>query len=438
MEGKQLQALSVPLTQHFNVKQGSHILYFYNTLEGYIENATSFIITGLKLGQQVVFIDSEDRFRLISERLKHLSEEDKGKIHYVSNYDFYEIYGDFHFERVLKNLQEVIQYYIDHQITIRLWGHVDWMDQDNMLQKLHTYECNCDITIAELGYTTVCSYNGDIVPANILTEMMKSHEYLMTDTEFVRSNLYKSSNKSNPAIFPSLAVEDKLMSEMDLYKQKLDFVHVVSHEVRNPLTVIKNLASLLMQDEENEGRKQKLSTIQDYTDVIDHEISHIISTEQMLSTDALWQKKLIAVLPAIEDVVTMMSIKAKTQNITLHHDVDIPKYTLLLCNLIGFKLIISNLISNSIKYSYEGNDIFMNTYIDKQLVIEVIDQGVGMTKEQLAKLYIKYEKLNTETSGQGIGLFMVKKLVDHFNGSIEVESDTNKGTRFLLRLPIQV
>ncbi|GMA63900.1 ATP-binding protein [Alicyclobacillus fastidiosus] len=67
--------------------------------------------------------------------------------------------------------------------------------------------------------------------------------------------------------------------------------------------------------------------------------------------------------------------------------------------------------------------------------IEVIDDGCGLSEEQQAKLFQKYEKLNDETSGQGIGLFMVKKLVDVFEGTIHVESELNRGSCFRVELP---
>lgn len=428
----------VPLTNKLGVRQGSHILYFYSNLDGYIENAVSFISTGFELNQHVVFIDSYERYQRILDKLSYYyTEQELENIHYVNNHDFYEMYGDFHFNRVLENLHSIVQPYVDGKQVIRLWGHVDWMEQEDIMSKLYSYECNCDITLEGLGYTTVCAYAGQVVPANIQIEMMKTHEFLMTDEELVLSNLYKKSNLHNPTIYPSLSVQDNINSEVDLYKQKLDFIHVVSHEVRNPLQVIKAFSTLLLEDEEEEERRNKLKTIRDYVYVIDNEISHIINTEQMLSTDALWQKKLILPLKAIEEVSKIMLVKARTQNIQLHSKVAINENEMLLCNHIGFKLIISNLLSNAIKYSKEGDLVTFNVFTEKrQLMIEVIDQGVGMTQEQLTKLFIKYEKMNQDTSGQGIGLFMVKKLVDHFEGSIEVESTYGLGSTFKVSLPI--
>jgi two-component sensor histidine kinase len=424
----------LPLTKAMQLDQGSHVLYFYDSVEDYIENASSYILNGINLGQHIVFIDS---FELFDKILAHLGPIDITNVHYVNSYEFYEMYHDFHFERVLTNLKNVVNPFVENQQMVRIWGHVDFIEQDNLLSKLHTYECSCDITVSELGYTTVCAYNSQSVPSNILIEMMKSHEYMMTDDFITRSNLYKTSNQNNPTAFPSLSVQTKIESDMDLYKQKLDFVHVVSHEVRNPLTVIKAYASLLSEEEQDEQKRLRLQDIKNYAVVIDNEISHIINTEQMLSTDAFWQKKLLLASPAIKEVIEIMAIKARTQNILLKTNLQLNGNEMLISNLMGFKMIISNLLSNAIKYSFEGSTVHLKVNVeDHALVIQVKDNGIGMSEEEQNKLFIKYEKLNQEQSGQGIGLFMVKKLVDHFEGNIDVQSQIGIGSTFCVKLPI--
>lgn len=424
----------VALTKRLKVEQGSHILYFYQSKKAYIENACSYIEEGVQLGQHVIIIESSERYEQIYAQLGNV---DRTKIHYVNNEEFYETYHDFHFERILNNYKNLIDPYVSRNMTVRIWGHVDWLEKENILQKLHTYECNCDITIADIGYTTVCCYNGNDVPATYLLEMMKSHEVLMTDDVITRSSLYKSSNQYNPTHYPSLSGQRTIESEMDLFKQKLDFVHVVSHEVRNPLTVIKAYAKLLAEDESDVSRKNRLQEIINYAVVIDNEISHIISTEQMLSTDALWKKNFILVKPSIDGVLEIMMIKAITQNRKLQSEINLSGNEILVSNSMGFQLIISNLLSNAIKYSYEGSSIYFSAEVeDNHLVLRIRDKGMGMSEEQLGMLFKKYEKINQEVSGQGIGLFMVKKLVDHFEGKIEVESALGKGTIFQVILPI--
>ncbi|KHF38940.1 sensor histidine kinase [Halalkalibacter okhensis] len=211
---------------------------------------------------------------------------------------------------------------------------------------------------------------------------------------------------------------------------------MVAHEVRNPLTVIKSFAAILKSELSDPDIQAKLSLIEDYSVAIDHEIHHIIQTEQMLTTDTLWKTKLIKALPTIQEVVEVMSIKARTQNIELHSSLEIPPNTIINGNIMGVKLIISNLLSNAIKYSHEGDPVTIESFIkDKCLHIHIIDKGVGMTPENIDRLYQKYQKINQEVAGQGIGLFMVYQIVKHFKGNIDIESELGKGTEVKLSFP---
>lgn len=94
-------------------------------------------------------------------------------------------------------------------------------------------------------------------------------------------------------------------------------------------------------------------------------------------------------------------------------------------------------MSNAIKYSHEGGVVDVDVSArDGKLRIVVKDEGVGMTPDQTAKLFRKYEKMNAEKTGQGIGLFMAKKLTDHFGGGIDVWSEPNRGTTVTVELPL--
>lgn len=426
----------IRLTKDIDIDDGSHILYFYQSEDTYIQNAVSYILSAIEFNQKVVFIDTEKNFqRVVSELNIYISEKAiDNLLEYINNYDFYEMYQDFHFERVLDNFNHAIKYYVDNNINIRVWGHVDWKRQNDIDAKLHCYETEADLAINEIGYMTVCAYNSRKVQAYIQTELMKSHEFFMIDDQLVRSNLY---NTAQGVVFPSISAERKIKSELDFYKRKLDFIHVVSHEVRNPLTVIKAYAILLKEKLLDEIDKQHLQLIADYSDAIDYEIHHIIQTEQMLTTDSLWKTKLIKVYPIIEDVIRMMDIKARTQNIRLTCMLTIPENLIIKGNSIGMRLVISNIIDNAIKYSDEGMEVVVKVYHrDNQFVFEVIDNGVGMTEEQKQKLFYKYERGNESKPGQGIGLFMVKNIIDYFKGCITVESEPNYGSRFIITLPI--
>ncbi|WP_088103677.1 MEDS domain-containing protein [Halalkalibacter urbisdiaboli] len=423
---------SISLTENIQVNEGSHIAYFYQSEEAYLDNLISFILSAKKMEQHVIVIESDECFAEILNRLRvqHPLIDVGRFLHFLNNREFYQTYGDFHFERALNNFKKTVQPFVDETLSVRIWGKVSWTDLHSSQKEMINYECMADLTLNEIGYMTVCTYDANEVTAAVQMEMMKTHAYLMTDKELVKSSLY---NHTDQPVFPSLATQDKIETELDFYRQKLDFIHVVAHEVRNPLTVIKSFATILKSELDNPDIQAKLSLIEDYSVAIDHEIHHIIQTEQMLSIDSLWKMTLIQALPVIEEVVDVMTVKARTQNIYLETQLDISRNKLIMGNLMGFKLILSNILSNAIKYSHENNVVTLRGFIENNhLHLHIIDRGVGMTPEQLEKIFGKYEKLNEEVPGQGIGLFMVYKLVQHFNGKINVKSQLGKGTSFYL------
>ncbi|WP_281890353.1 ATP-binding protein [Paenibacillus sp. YYML68] len=434
-----LQA-SIPLTNKLHVQNGSHVLYFFKQVDKYIQHAVDFIVKGIELEHYIIVIETIDMYTIMLQKLELMVEPEliTHYVRYINQVEFYETYEDFRYERVLNNLGDIIAPYLEKRIEVRMWGQVGWQDQEGMAEKISHYEDKCDITLSELGFITVCCYNANHVSASIQLACMETHPYLMTDDALVLSTLYRHKHSlSHSVLFPELSAQAELESQMDLYKQKLDFVHVVSHEVRNPLTVIKAYSRLLMNKVSEPQDQERLKQIGDYVELIDNEISHIISTEQMLSTEALWRRKLTLPKELVLQVIEVMSIKARTQNIQLLHEVQLQGWEKLMSNATGFKLIISNILSNAIKYSDEGRTVQFKAYCaGGELVLETIDQGCGMSDDQLVRLFQKYEKTNDQRGGQGIGLFMVKQLVEHHQGDIEVQSELGAGTRVTVRLPL--
>lgn|GEM_PF-1731460 len=427
----------ISLTQQLKVKSGAHLVYFYSSMDVYIRNAASFVKVGMEFKQQVVIVDRRERCARVLDKLRReLSAEELGRVHIVDSCEGDQGGEGFNREQIMDKLDGLVRRFADNRQEFRLWGHVDGRRPEGDAGKLRVGECCCGKAWAGCGCVTVCAFNSESVPASLQTAMLRCHEYFMTDEEIVVSSLYRPSSVPGEML-PALAAQSELESEVDLYKQKLDFVHAVSHEVRNPLTVIKAYATLVMSKVHDAGDKDKLKAICDYVMEIDNEITHIINTEHMLSSEALWRKKPIYPKHLLADVIGIMEVKGRTQNIRLDTRVELAGTETVVGNATGFRLTVSNLLSNAIKYSQEGGAVRLVVYTEqRQLIIVVEDDGIGMSEAQTTLLFRKYEKMNEDRGGQGIGLFMVKKLIDHFRGSIDVWSRPNEGTRMTVKLPL--
>jgi signal transduction histidine kinase len=105
------------------------------------------------------------------------------------------------------------------------------------------------------------------------------------------------------------------------------------------------------------------------------------------------------------------------------------------------RIIINNLLSNAVKYNVEDGDIFIEAEIkDSNLVICVEDTGIGISQEDMDKLFTEFTRIkNAKTrsiSGSGLGLSITKKIVDTYDGDIKAESEPDKGSKFIVSLPI--
>lgn len=423
------------LNQQVDVSNRGHILYLYEKKTAYIDNAVEFIRTAIELDQIVLFIDTEANWSEIQSRLG--VDLAAHPVHFAQAQEFYTRNEKFCCEEIVAHFQMKYRDLATFGRQIRTWANVQWIPNENAIEELICFEREADKAVQELEILSVCVYSANSLPVSIGLKMTRSHSYIMTDTEIFVSSLYVEQQEK--VVFPSLSEQKRIQSEMDLYKQKLDFAHVVSHEVRNPLTVIKAYCSLMLHKPETLTPEvsHRLSEIKDYVDIIDQELAHIIRTEQMLTNDQLWEKEWIDPLPILEEVVGFMTIKAKSQNQHLESVLALPSGQLMHVSKVGLRLIVSNLLSNAIKYNEEDAVVGFEAKLeDGVLLMRFEDHGSGMTPEHLSNLFVKYSKLNHDKAGQGIGLYMVKKLLDDSSGTIQFESVVGYGTVVNVSIPV--
>jgi two-component system phosphate regulon sensor histidine kinase PhoR len=141
-----------------------------------------------------------------------------------------------------------------------------------------------------------------------------------------------------------------------------------------------------------------------------------------------------------ENVVKIFEQKVKPENIGLNLNIeeDSPKLSV---DIFRFEQILVNLIDNAIKYTDEGG-ITINIFQEfDKAIIEVEDTGVGISKEDQLRIferfYITDKSRSRKTGGSGLGLSIVKHIVQLHEGSINIESEKGKGTKFIIQLPLE-
>ncbi len=240
-------------------------------------------------------------------------------------------------------------------------------------------------------------------------------------------------------------ITERLKAERELKKtmeMRSLFISTVSHELRTPLTSIQE-AIIIVADEIagkiNKDQKNFLSIAKRNIERLSRLIDEVLDFQKLSANKMTFDIKPSDISQVIDDACHTMTPHAKKKkvNLSVKLDRDLPRVCFDSDRMVQ---VLTNLISNAIKFTPEKGNIFVNA--GKQgddLAISVRDTGMGMPKEALSKIFDQFYRVhqqNQQIKGTGLGLAIVKKIVDAHNGRIEVESELEKGTTFTVFLSL--
>lgn len=205
----------------------------------------------------------------------------------------------------------------------------------------------------------------------------------------------------------------------------------IAHEIRNPMTSLKGFVELLKLNSTDNNQK--------YLDVMDselHRMESILNELLYLSKPLERNYNEISIAQVIEDVIEIMQQHAIQHNIFI----ELEKNNVYLDNVIGndnrLKQMFINLVKNAIEEMPNGGTITinMNRLKNDSIQIAIIDQGKGLAEDEVENLFVPF--YTTKESGTGLGLALVKKVIEEHKGTISVESMIGRGTTFIIDLPL--
>ncbi|NKE05745.1 MULTISPECIES: MEDS domain-containing protein [Mesobacillus] len=181
------------MNQLFKDQRSVHVLYSYNEVEKYIEQAVDFIEDGVIAGDYVIFIENEPLFRSIHKKLKSRLTEDQMKfVHSVNNFDFYYSSGSYHPPAILEYFNKTVRPYIENAIPFRSWAHVEWATMKDPLDIIEDFERIVDEAVNSLSFPLICAYEGAKMPDHLLRILMETHPYVLKDDKFTISAEYQA------------------------------------------------------------------------------------------------------------------------------------------------------------------------------------------------------------------------------------------------------
>ena len=216
---------------------------------------------------------------------------------------------------------------------------------------------------------------------------------------------------------------------------KTDFISNVSHEIKTPLAVIQNYATLLQDDTlDSETRKSYAKTLIAASKRITDLITNILKLNKLENQEIQETHEAFSLTEALAENVVEFEALIEKKNLQLNCDFE--EITIFSSKSL-LEIVWNNLISNAIKFTPDGGKIQISLKRKANHVeIKVADTGLGMTSEVGAKIFEKFYQGDTShaTQGNGLGLALVKKVIDILGGEIAVQSEVNKGSTFTIIL----
>ncbi|UJP63707.1 PAS domain-containing protein [Mongoliitalea daihaiensis] len=226
-------------------------------------------------------------------------------------------------------------------------------------------------------------------------------------------------------------------------QSKSKFLSRMSHELRTPLNSILGFAQLMDLGELSASHKKSLDFILSNGRHLLQLINEVLDITTIESGNYKMSLEAVAVKPIIQEVIDLAKPTFQKRGISVQISADFPNDLVGLLDKLRFKQIVLNVLDNAIKYNYENGKVWINGGVDpsnsQRLMIVVMDTGLGIAKEDLSKLFDPFQRLGAESSlveGSGLGLTIVKQLVEVMHGEVEVVSELGKGTIFTMYFPI--
>lgn len=276
------------------------------------------------------------------------------------------------------------------------------------------------------------------------------HEVIITGKTF-QVFINPIGGKNNVPISGVSVLLQDITAEKSVEKTKEEFSHSVVHELRAPVTAIKDSASLMIADGlSEEDEKKMLNLIHDQAKKMLTQISTILDAAKVEGGKLILTKAPGDIGKVVQDEVALFLPEAKKKNITLVAEVgnNLPVVSF---DSIRIAQAITNIISNSLKYTNENGIIKITVDTDEEyertksegfLIITVADNGIGILPEKQNMLFTKFGQFNSNASKEsqkassGLGLYITKGIIDAHGGTIGIESAVGKGTTTTLKLPI--
>jgi signal transduction histidine kinase len=222
---------------------------------------------------------------------------------------------------------------------------------------------------------------------------------------------------------------------------RIAILNTLSHELKTPLTIIKGYIQYLLKLKDTESFYNTLNIVLSNVYRLEELVSELIEVSKFISGNVLLKDDIFSLKKLIDFVISKFRSKISNKDIKLVLDINLDDYDEIIGDFEKIRYALQEIIENA--YKYGKDKIIIKAYKDnKGFYIQVKDNGVGIRKEIINEIFHLFSRTNNELNrnvyGLGVGLFLVKKIIDSHNGKIIIKSKENKGTTVTIFIPFKL
>lgn len=291
----------------------------------------------------------------------------------------------------------------------------------------------------------------DIVPSDsVLAQTLTSgravvgKEFIIEkesgEKRFIQVSAAPVHNKAGRIIAAASIIVD-ITQQKELEARKDDFVNMASHELKTPITSMKLYLDVLMnrvKGYKDERIERPLINIKTQTNRLQKLVEDLLDVSRLQTGKLSFTKEEFRLDTLIDETIEVLQATTKKQTLTVVKEEPVTIYA----DKFRMYQVITNLITNAIKYSAGKDSIDIQIYKENDTaVVSVKDYGIGIAKDQQDKIFERLYQVTDDTEktfpGFGMGLYISKEIIVRHKGMIWVESEKGKGSTFYLRIPIE-
>lgn len=297
----------------------------------------------------------------------------------------------------------------------------------NLLINLHKYTLNS--VIKEIQKSEI------IINRNINVSILIAGIALLTILTFIFFIFYDIKK----VIIARKATEDAKKRTEEIMESRHKLLLSVSHDIKSPLSSILGYLELMGMESDDKEEKRVISSMKNSADHILSLLTNLLNFSKLDQGKESLITSEFNISELCDELAEMFAPLAKNKQLTFFYKKNINDNIFVKSDALKIKQILSNILSNAIKYTINGKVSFIVSKDGNNMTFNITDEGIGIPQDKLDEIFKPFSRIDNNESlieGSGFGLFVVKGLIDLLNGKINVSSEVGKGSNFTIKIPV--